>query len=60
MRTIIQLAHNGDPYGRGFVASQSTDNGRTWFYRGDIGAMSKRYWRRYCQVNGYVLREREA
>lgn len=58
-KEIIWLSHNGDPYGRGFVASQSRDGGESWFYRGDIGAMPRRYWREYCRKNDFILRELE-
>jgi hypothetical protein len=57
MRAILELTENGDPYGRGFTASESTDGGVTWFYRGDIGAMPRRYWRSYARKNNKVLRE---
>jgi len=56
-RKIIELQHNGDPYGRGFVGSESPDNGNSWFYRGDIGAQSRAWWRYYCWKNNYILRE---
>lgn len=54
---ILELSHNGDPYGRGFTASESKDNGRSWFYRGDVGARSRAWWRYYARKQGYVLRE---
>ena len=59
MKPTIQLTHNGDPYGSGFVGSQSTDDGISWFYRGDIGARSRNFWRRYCQRLHITLREKE-
>ena len=55
-RTIIEIQVNGDPYGRGFVGSESRDNGHSWIYRGDVGAMSRDWWRYYCRRNGFVLR----
>jgi hypothetical protein len=57
MRSILELSHNGDPYGRGFWASESTDGGASWFFRGDIGARSRVWWRAYARRNGYILRE---
>ena len=36
--------------------TQSEDNGQTWFYRGDIGARPRRYWRNYARKVGAVLR----
>jgi hypothetical protein len=56
-RPILWLDHNGDPYGTGFTASESTDGGKSWFYRGDIGAQSRAWWRHYARRNGYTLRE---
>jgi hypothetical protein len=53
---IISIQTNGDPYGRGYVGSQTTDGGESWFYRGDVGAQSRAWWRNYCRRNGYVLR----
>ncbi len=57
-RTILEIYQNGDPYGRGFCGSQSEDGGRSWFYRGDVGARSRAWWRRYCRQNDYILRGR--
>lgn len=57
LRPIIELTHNGDPYGRGFTASESTDGGKSWFYRGDIGAAPRHWWRWYCRRTYSVLRE---
>lgn len=56
-RPILALAHNGDPYGSGFTASESTDGGRSWVYRGDIGARPRSFWRRYARKGRYILRE---
>ena len=56
-RIIIQLSHNGDPYGSGFVGSESRDGGESWFYRGDIGAQTRQWWRVYARRMGYRLRE---
>lgn len=56
-KPILELQCNGDPYGRGFVASESRDNGDSWFYRGDLGAMPRSFWRAYARRNGYTLRE---
>ncbi len=56
MRDIISIQTNGDPYGYGFVGSQSHDNGHSWFYRGDIGAQPRWWWRSYCRKNNYILR----
>lgn len=56
-RPILELSHNGDPYGSGFTATESSDGGHTWYYRGDIGAAPRRFWRGYARRNGYTLRE---
>ena len=56
MRDIIEIHPNGDPYGKGFVGSESTDNGLTWFYRGDIGARPRDWWRFYARKEGAILR----
>ena len=55
-RSIIEIQVNGDPYGRGYVGSQSDDNGHSWYYRGDIGAQTRQYWRNYCRRKNYILR----
>lgn len=60
MKPVLELVHNGDPYGSGFWASESRDGGRRWFHRGDIGAMPRWWWRRYAHRGGYVLREVES
>lgn len=57
MRPIIEIQANGDPYGRGFVASESKDGGNSWFYRGDVGARSRAWWRVYARRCGAILRE---
>lgn len=54
---IIEIRPNGDPFGSGFTATMSTDGGKTWFYRGDIGARSEKFWRRYCKEHGYGFRK---
>ena len=54
---IIELTHNGDPYGRGFVGALTVDGGESWIYCGDIGARSRWWWRCYCRRHGYILRE---
>ena len=59
MKDIIEIYVNGDPYGRGYCGSQSTDGGQSWYYRGDIGAQSRTWWRAYCRQNNYVLRYRD-
>jgi hypothetical protein len=56
MRKIISISVNGDPYGRGFVGSESDDNGKTWYYRGDIGAAPRRYWRMIARKYNAILR----
>jgi hypothetical protein len=56
MRTIIEIQVNGDPYGSGFLGSQSDDGGNSWCYRGDIGAQTREWWRTYCRRNNYILR----
>ncbi len=55
-RTIIEIRPNGDPFGRGFEGCQSEDNGESWFYRGDIGARSRAWWRAYARKINAVLR----
>lgn len=57
MNKIIELSVNGDPYGKGYTGSESTDGGQTWYYRGDVGAMPRSWWRNYCRKNKIVLRE---
>lgn len=54
---IIRLQENGDPYGRGYTASESWDGGRTWFYSGGFGPMSRAWWRRIARTEGAVLQE---
>lgn len=56
-QAIVELSPNGDPYGRGYTGTYTLDGGKTWFYRGDIGAQPRRWWRQYCRRNGYTLRE---
>lgn len=55
-RRIIEIQMNGDPYGSGFVGSESTDGGKSWFYRGDVGARSREWWRNYCRRENCTLR----
>jgi hypothetical protein len=57
MKTIIELSHNGDPYGKGFWGSQSDDGGKSWVFRGDVGAMPRQWWRWYARKNNFTLRE---
>lgn len=57
LEVIIELRPNGDPYGRGFVGSESRDGGITWVYRGDAGARSREWWRREARALSAVLRE---
>lgn len=57
MKTILQLEYNGDPFGRGFIAHETRDNGESWFYRGDIGARPRSWWRDYARRNRFTLRE---
>lgn len=54
---ILELQHNGDPYGTGFVGSESRDGGVTWVHRGDAGARSRDWWRREARALNAVLRE---
>lgn len=59
-RTVIVIHENGDPYGSGYVGSEyknrhAAEEGKG-FYRGDLGAMSRAAWRRFCRKHGYVLR----
>ena len=55
-RRIIEIRPNGDPFGRGYVGSETEDNGHSWFYRGDIGAQSRAWWRAYCRRITAILR----
>lgn len=55
---IIEIYPNGDPFGGGFQGSESTDGGESWVFRGDVGAVPRRWWRNYCQRNKIVLRLR--
>lgn len=57
LRPIVELSHNGDHYGRGFVGSMSYDGGESWIYRGDIGAAPRWWWRMWCRRHGVTLRE---
>jgi hypothetical protein len=54
---IIELQHNGDPYGRGFVGSESRDGGASWIFRGDAGARSRAWWRQEARQMNAVLKE---
>src|SRR3990167_10826800 len=56
VRDIIEIQPNGDPYGSGFTGIESTDNGQSWFYRGDIGARPRWWWRNYCRRENIILR----
>lgn len=58
-RDIIEIYPNGDPFGRGYQGSQSTDGGQSWFFCGDISPMSREAWRRYCRREGIILRHRD-
>ena len=53
---IIEIQENGDPFGIGFVGTQTDNGGQTWWYRGDIGAKSRRWWREYTKKNDIILR----
>ena len=55
-RPILELSINGDPYGGGFTAIESTDRGASWYYRGDIGAMPREWWRNYAWKHNAILR----
>lgn len=57
LKVVLELRSNGDPYGRGYVASESRDGGVTWVYRGDVGAASREWWRREAKRIGAQLRE---
>lgn len=59
-KPIVEIYPTGDPFGRGFEASQSVDGGKSWVYRGDLGRQSREFWRTYCQTKGYTLRTRDA
>lgn len=53
-RRILALDHAS---GGGFTASESRDGGKSWFFRGDVGAQSRAAWRRLARREGLVLRE---
>lgn len=55
--SIIELTPNGDPYGSGFWGRESRDGEHSWFFRGDVGAQSRTWWRRYCRKQNIRLRE---
>jgi hypothetical protein len=55
-RSIIDIYMNGDPYGAGFEGSQSDDGGHSWYFRGDIGAKSREWWRTYARQINAILR----
>jgi hypothetical protein len=59
-QVIIELQRNGDPFGGGFEGSQSTDGGKTWFYRGDISPAPRSVWRIVAKREGAILREERA
>ena len=60
-RPWLTLSHNGDPYGGGFVATESENrNDRYGVYRGDLGARPRSFWRAYARRNGYRLAEARA
>jgi len=56
---IIEIHKNGDPYGKGYTGIESTDGGTSWFFRGDIGAMPRLWWRNYCMRQHIILRYRD-
>ena len=54
----IVLSHNGDPYGGGFTGTEMVNrDDDIGIYRGDVGAMSRQWWRNYARRNGYKLIE---
>lgn len=54
----IHLSHNGDSFGTGFVGMETENrHDTTGFYRGDIGARSRQWWRNYCRRNNFKLVE---
>lgn len=58
MSKYLVLEHSGDPYGRGFVATEMKNTTDQYgIYRGDIGAQSRQWWRNYARRNGYQLVE---
>lgn len=57
-RTIIAIRPNGDPFGNGYEGIQSEDGGDSWFYRGDIGARPRAWWRAYARRENAILRYR--
>ena len=54
---LLELSVNGDPYGSGYTASEYDVKTDGWFYRGDIGAQTRAWWRRYAKKHGFKLRE---
>ena len=55
--TLIEIHRNGDPYGGGYTGIQSEDGGTSWFYRGDIGARPRSWWRHYARTIDARLRK---
>ena len=55
-KQIIEIRPNGDPYGKGFTALQSDNGGDSWYFRGDIGAKPRQWWRDYARRIGAVRR----
>jgi hypothetical protein len=53
---VIAICRNGDPFGSGFEGRETTDGGKTWFYRGDVSPMPRRWWRDHAYRVGAVLR----
>ena len=53
---IIEIQENGDLFGKGYTGTQTDNRGGIWWYRGDIGAKSRRWWREYAKKNDIVLR----
>ncbi len=59
---LLVLEPNGDPYGKGFVAHEypSWPNRELSYYRGDLGAQSREWFRRYAKKNNFRLSEYRA
>lgn len=55
-KKIIEIEENGDPYGSGYVGHESTDNGHSWYYMGNIGPQPLEWWETYCKKWGIILR----
>lgn len=56
-RTVLTLVPNGDPFGTGYVAYESVKSVGRDYYRGDLGARTRNYWREVARRSNAILRE---